>query len=67
MKIGECSSKWTGRGKSSTCHNIRKVAFSPSQVADKSVKEDIRRIVEEEEETNYKKRMGEQWVKGGYL
>ena len=37
------------------------------QVADKAVKEDIRRIVEEEEETNYKKRMGEQWVKGGYL
>jgi len=31
-------------------------------VADKSVKEEIRRIVEEEEEMNYKKRMGEKWV-----
>ena len=33
------------------------------QVTDKSVKEEIRRIVEEEEETNYAKRMGDQWVK----
>ena len=32
-------------------------------MTDKSVKEEIRRIVEEEEETNYKKRMGDQWVK----
>ena len=33
------------------------------QVTDKSVKADIRTIIEEEEEINYKKRMGDQWVK----
>ncbi len=31
-------------------------------VSDKQVKEDVRRIVEEEEEINYAKRMGDQWV-----
>lgn len=32
-------------------------------VQDKSVKAEIRRIVEEEEYLNYGRRMGEQWVK----
>ncbi len=31
-------------------------------MADKKLKEDVREIIEAEEEVNYKKRMGKQWV-----
>ena len=33
-----------------------------SQVSDQLVKESVRRIVEEEEEVNYSRRMGKQWT-----